>query len=151
VEVVDGSGRPPPRGAPGNWQRQRPGAPAPTVVFGPRGELTAETIAAADLNADELPRAYEALDVQTAYLAILDALEYVVGPDGIFHSLAAITPTKLAVAFHLAKCGFRQTGPIYVARADLAPPPPAFGGQPQPGEGWHSPPKVTYETVERDP
>ena len=144
TDMVEGSGRPNRRGNPQRLQPEQ-------LPFGPRGELTPAGVAAANLTPTEQARAAEMLDVQAAYLHILDCLDYVVGPDGVFHSLAAISSTKLAIAFHLAKCGLRPTGEVYVTRADTAPPPPAFSGAPQPGEGWHTPPVVTTEHVPRKP
>jgi hypothetical protein len=145
VDTVEGSR---PSGRRGARQGLRPGDRLPD--FGPQGELTPATIAAADLTPEEQRRAREVMAVQAAYLDLLEALDYVVGPDGAFHSLLAIPSTKLAIAFHLAKVGFRRTGTRYVSRAAQAPPPAAFGGTPQPGEGWHTPPTVTTEHVPRD-
>jgi hypothetical protein len=138
VDTVEGSGRPPRREGAGNRQR---------IPFGRHGEYSLDSLAAANLTPAETKQATEAMEAHRAYLGILDALKYVVGPDGAFHSLVAIQPTVLAIAFHLAKCGFRQTGTRYVAPMPASE--PLWSGKPQEREGWHTPPTITYENVDR--
>jgi hypothetical protein len=132
-KIVEGSGRP--------HRRQ----PLDALQFGSYGQITPRTIKQAGLSGEEEARAREMMAVHGAYLQILDALDYVVDPDGAFHSLAAIPATKLAIAYHLAKAGFRPTGTRYVERYTGPRTPP-----PTPPEGWHTPPTVTYEHVPRE-
>ena len=138
MDTVEGSGRPPRREGAGNRQR---------IPFGRHGEYTLDSLAAANLTPAETKHAQEAMEVHRAYLTILDSLKYVVGPDGAFHSLVAIQPTVLAIAFHLAKCGFRQTGTRYVAPMPTSE--PLWGGETRDGEDWHTPPEITWENVPR--
>jgi|SRR5215472_19149495 len=148
MEFVEGSGRPPPRrGAPSVL---RPGDRVPPIDFGPYGELTPRSIAQAGLTGQEKQRAYEMMAVHSAYLQILECLDYTVDADNVHHSFAAIPATKLAVAYHLAKCGFRRTGTSYVQKLDPTTPQPAPAAGPLPGEGWHTPPVITYEHTPRN-
>jgi hypothetical protein len=114
--TVEGSGRPARGQAPGNRKRFRAGDPIPALQFGQHGELTPKTIKQANLTPAEEARAYEMLHVQAAYLNILDCLSYPVDPDGSVHDLSAIQPTRLAIAWTLALCGFRQTGQQYIKK-----------------------------------
>jgi hypothetical protein len=68
------------------------------------------------LTPEEEKRAYEMLEVQAAYLQILDAMSYVIDPEGHIHDLSAMEPTRLAIAWTLALNGFRQTGPRYIRK-----------------------------------
>lgn len=93
-----------------------------TLPFGPHGELTQDTIDQADLTPAERERAYEMLEVQAAYLHILDCLSYPVDPDGNVHDLNMMGPTKVAIAWTLALAGLRPTGEAYIKkRAFTAP------------------------------
>jgi hypothetical protein len=94
----------------------RHGAPTPKLQFGPHGELTHETIKQAHLTKEEEKRAREMMKVQEAYVQILDCLSYPVDPEGHVHDLTAIGPTKLAIAWTMALCGFRATGKKYIKK-----------------------------------
>lgn len=114
-------GRPRRRGEfKGNRKRMRPGEPIPALQFGQHGELTPRTIKQANLTKDEEKLAYEMLKVQAAYLEILDCLSYPVDPEGHMHDLSAIGPTKLAIAWTLALCGFRSSGKKYIRKEPSA-------------------------------
>lgn len=115
-EVVDASIGPGMTGPRGNRKRHRPGDPIPALQFGQRGELTPKTIKQANLTPEEEERANEMMVVQAAYLQILDTLSYPVDPDGHIHDLSAITPTKIAIAWTLALCGCRFSGPVYIKK-----------------------------------
>jgi hypothetical protein len=81
----------------------------PALPFGERGELTAETIAAADLTDAERERAEEILEAQQAYLDLFDTLSYPVDPEGNVYDLSAVgPPVLLALAWTLALNGFRR-------------------------------------------
>lgn len=86
------------------------------LQFGPHGELTPQTIEQANLGPAEKARAYEMLEVQGAYLAILDSLNYPVDPEGHVHDLSALGPTKIAIAWTLALNGLRPTGKKYIKK-----------------------------------
>jgi hypothetical protein len=116
MDTVEGSGRGSRREAPGNRKRFRAGDPIPALQFGQHGELTPRTIAQAGLTGEAKKRAQEMLKVQAAYLQILECLSYPVDPEGTVHDLSAIQPTRLAVAWTLALCGFRQTGKAYIKK-----------------------------------
>jgi hypothetical protein len=90
---------------------------APKLPFGERGELTLETIDAANLTDAERQRALEILDAQEAYLGIFDALSYPVDPEGTVYDLSAVgPPVLLAIAWTLALNGFRRSGPVMVKK-----------------------------------
>jgi hypothetical protein len=122
VDTVEGSGRPNRREALGNRKRFRAGDPIPALQFGQHGELTPRTIAQAGLTGEAKKRAYEMLQVQAAYLQILECLSYPVDPEGTVHDLSAIAPTKLAIAWTLALCGFRQSGKAYIKKRSFDAP-----------------------------
>lgn len=90
---------------------------APKLPFGERGELTLETIEAANLTDAERERALEILEAQEAYLGIFDALSYPVDPEGTVYDLSAVgPPVLLAIAWTLALNGFRQSGPQMIKK-----------------------------------
>lgn len=91
-------------------------AEKPKLPFGPRGELTEETIREAGLTGEEKKRADAMLEAQEAFLLILDHLSYPVDPDGHTHDLNHMEPTRMAVAWTLALAGFRRTGPIHIKK-----------------------------------
>lgn len=106
----------------GNRKRHRQGDPIPALQFGQHGELTPRTIKQANLTKEEEKRAFEMLKVQAAYLEILDCLSYPVDPDGHVHDLTAIGPTKIAIAWTLALCGFRSSGKKYIKKRSFIAP-----------------------------
>ena len=92
-------------------------ADAPKLPFGERGELTLETIEAANLTEAERERALEILEAQEAYLGIFDALSYPVDPEGTVYDLSSVgAPVLLAMAWTLALNGFRQSGPQMIKK-----------------------------------
>ncbi len=113
-EIVEGTRRRPEFA--GNRKRLPFDAPAPKLKFGEHGELTHETIKQANLTQEEQKRAYEMMKVQKAYLEILDCLSYPTDPEGHVHDLNAIGPTRLAIAWTLALCGFRRSGKKYIKK-----------------------------------
>ncbi|MCV7174942.1 hypothetical protein [Mycolicibacterium sphagni] len=114
VEVVDASDRG--SGPRGNRRRYRPGDPIPALQFGQHGELTPRTIKQANLTPEEEARAFEMLEVQAAYLQILECLSYPVDPEGHTHDLSALGPTKVAIAWTLALKGARFSGKEYIKK-----------------------------------
>lgn len=100
----------------GNRKRFRPGDPIPALQFGQHGELTPRTIRQANLTKEEEKLAFEMVKVQAAFLEIMDCMSYPVDPEGHIHDLAAMGPTKLAIAWTLALCGFRSTGKKYIKK-----------------------------------
>jgi hypothetical protein len=100
----------------GNQKRYRQGQPIPALQFGQHGELTPRTIKQANLTPEEEERAYEMLEVQAAYVQILEALSFPVDPEGHVHDLTALGPTKVAIAWTLALNGVRFTGPKYIKK-----------------------------------
>lgn len=102
--------------------RKRGPADGKPLKFGKHGELTEQTIAAANLTPEEEARAYEMLHVQAAYLDILEALSYPVDPDGHIHDLSMMGPTKIAIAWTLALFGMRRTGPQCIKKRSFSAP-----------------------------
>lgn len=101
----------------GNRQRHALGQGSPRrLQFGEHGELTPRTIKQAGLTKAEEKRAYEMMEVQAAFLSILDTMSFPVGPDGTTHDLGALGPTRDAIAWTLALNGFRQTGQPYIKK-----------------------------------
>ena len=92
------------------------------LKFGPHGQLTPETIQQADLTPAERERAYEMLEVQAAYLRILECLSYPVDPDGNVYDLNMLGPSKVAIAWTLALSGMRPTGPVYIKKRSFTAP-----------------------------
>lgn len=92
----------------------------PPLMFGEHGELTKETIRAAKLTKEEKRRAYQMLEVQSAYLEILDTLSFPVDPDGHVHDLTLLPmPVKIAMAWTLALRGARFSGEQYIKKAPI--------------------------------
>lgn len=117
------------RQAAGNRKRFAAGqTSAPPLQFGAHGELTPKTIKQANLSAAEEERAWEMIEVQAAYLQILDTLSYPVDPDGHVHDLSALGPTKIAIAWTLALNGARFSGNKHIKKRDV----------PQAGPGAHT-------------
>jgi hypothetical protein len=111
--------------------------------FDPGVQITPRMIKAAHLSPEDEARAFEVMAAQAAYLSILAALDYVVDPAGTYMSLAGIPAgLKVAIAYHLARKGFRQTGPCYITEQPSAP-----VGEPAPpaGQGWHTTPNITWQ------
>lgn len=104
----------------GNQKRAAP--TSGPLKFGRYGELTEETINQADLSDAERERAYDMLQVQHAYLQILDCLSYPVDPEGHVHDLNMLGPTKIAIAWTLALVGFRPTGPQCIKKRHFSAP-----------------------------
>lgn len=88
----------------------------PKLTFGEYGELTEETIRTANLSRDEKKRAYAIHEAQQAFLQILDMLSYPVDPEGHVHDLNHMQPTNIAIAWTLALCGMRKTGPVHIKK-----------------------------------
>lgn len=86
------------------------------LQFGEWGELTERTIDQADLTPAEKQRAYQMMEVQAAYLEILDTLVYPVDPEGHVHDLSALGASKVAIAWTLALVGFRKSGTAYIKK-----------------------------------
>lgn len=91
----------------------------PRFSFGPDGELTAQAIKEANLTKEERKRAYQMLEVQKAYLEILDSLHFVTDPDGHVHDLTMTPMTNLAVAYTLALAGWRRSGTPYIKKRNV--------------------------------
>lgn len=89
---------------------------ADKLPFGEHGELTAETIRRAKLTREEKKRAYEMMEAQEAFLQIMDALSYPVDPDGHIHDVNHMHMTNIAIAWTMALCGFRKTGPVHIKK-----------------------------------
>src|SRR5437588_11273876 len=106
----------------GNRKRFRPGDKIPALQFGQHGELTPKTIKQANLTKAEEKRAYEMLEVQAAYLQILDTLSFPVDPEGHTHDLSALGPTKIAIAWTLALNGCRFSGTPYIKKRAINAP-----------------------------
>jgi hypothetical protein len=112
-----------PREFPGNRKRSQFAAPPPKKLqFGPHGELTYETLKQANLTKAEEVRAIEMLKVQKAFVDILDDMSYPVDPEGHVHDLNAMGPTKIAIAWTLALCGFRKAGKRYIKKREFSAP-----------------------------
>lgn len=104
----------------GNRQRYKLGQTQPSgLPFGDYGELTPQTIKAAGLTGEARSRAYEMMDAQQAMLSLLDCMSYPIGPDHTTHDLSALGPTRDAIAWTLALCGFRQTGKVYIKKRKI--------------------------------
>lgn len=106
----------------GNRKRFREGDPIPALQFGQHGELTPRTIKQANLSPEEEARAFEMVEVQAAFLDILETMSYPVDPEGHVHDLSALGPTKLAIAWTLALNGFRRTGKSYIKKRPFTAP-----------------------------
>lgn len=89
------------------------------LQFGEHGELTMETINAVDLTPEERERAVEMLEVQRAYLDLLDTMSYPVDPEGNVYDTSAMTPMAMALAWTLALNGFRRSGAPYIKKRFL--------------------------------
>lgn len=90
---------------------------APKLQFGEHGELTERTIRQAKLTKEERKRAFQMLEVQKAYLEILDSLSYPVDPEGHVHDLNALPmPTKIAIAWTMALSGARFSGEKFIKK-----------------------------------
>lgn len=92
------------------------------LQFGKWGELTDQTIRQAELNEAERRRAYEMMEVQAAYLEILDCLAFPVDPEGHVHDLSALGASKIAIAWTLALNGFRRSGQRYIKKRSFNAP-----------------------------
>lgn len=88
----------------------------PRFSFGPDGELTKESIREANLTGEEKRRAYQMLEVQKAYLEILDDLKFATDPDGHVHDLTMMPATNIAIAYTLALHGWRRSGTPYIKK-----------------------------------
>lgn len=102
--------------------RTVPGQAAPPLQFGKHGELTYETVKQANLTPEEERRALEMVDVQGAYVEILECLSYPVDPEGHVHDLSVLGATKVAIAWTLALNGFRNSGKQYIKKRSLGVP-----------------------------
>lgn len=89
---------------------------AKKLQFGEHGELTLDTINSADLTPEERERALEMLEVQHAYLQLLDTMSYPVDPEGNVYDTSAMTAMAMALAWTLALNGFRRTGTPYIKK-----------------------------------
>ena len=88
----------------------------PPLKFGDRGELTEETIDQVDLTPEERARALEMVEVQAAYLHIIDSMGAVIDPSGNHYDLSALQPIAWATAWTLALSGWRQTATPYIRK-----------------------------------
>ena len=92
------------------------------LEFGAMGELTPTTIEQANLTPQERERAFEMMEVQNAYLQILDCLSYPVDPEGHVHDLNMMTPTRIAIAWTLALAGARMSGTPFIKKRYFSSP-----------------------------
>lgn len=88
----------------------------PPLKFGEHGQLTIETINAANLTPQERERALEMLEVQQAYLDLFETMSYPVDPEGNVYDMSAMAPIALALSWTLALNGFRRSGTQYVKK-----------------------------------
>jgi len=88
----------------------------PRFSFGPDGELTSQAIKEANLTGEEKRRAYQMLEVQKAYLEMLDDLKFVSDADGNVHDLTMMPLTNLAIAYTLTLHGWRRSGNKYIKK-----------------------------------
>ena len=94
-----------------------PGQKPPPLKFGEHGELTMETIEAANLTPAERERALEILEAQHAYLDIIDtASSHIIDPEGNQYDLSGLQPVVWALAWTLSLAGFRRSAPPHIKK-----------------------------------
>lgn len=90
------------------------------LPFGEYGEITEETIRKAKLTKEEKKLAYAQLEVQKAFLEILDSISFPVDPEGHIHDVRHMEPTRIAIAYTLAQTGFRRVGHAYIKKRAIS-------------------------------